>query len=674
MVLIEVHGLSFLGDGGEMGLLIRNKDWSKTAIGSPDTWPQSLRTSVSILLNSRFPMFIWWGPEHITIYNDAYRVILGEKHPAALGGSGPKVWSEIWDVVGPLANQVMQQGTSTWAEDQLLYINRLGYVEESYFTFSYSPVFDDAGTVSGVFCACTETTEKVLAAREVQESERNLRNTILQAPVAMCILKGQDFVVEIANERMFEIWGKESRDMLNKPIFEGLPEAKNQGFEQLLTHVYTTGETVCPNEVPATLPRKGKLELVYINFVYEPFRDGNGTITGVMAVAIDVSEQVYSRKKIEENEARTRLAIDSAHLGTFEIDVNKQTIIHSPRVAEIFGLDPAKQWPYQTLIDSAHKDDIEIRNKAHKTAGLTGELFYEMRIVLPDQSIRWIRLNGILINQVKSPCLIGIVLDITEEKKAAEFLEQRIEERTRELKQANDQLKQFTYAASHDLQEPLRKISFFIDRLLTGVGPSINEENKKIADRIQHTTKRMRGLIDDLLDYSNTTLGTMGFEEVDLNTIVHEVLDDMEATINEKEAIIDLDTLPRVKGDPRQLRQLFQNLVSNALKYHKKDEKPHVVIQSKVVKDMDFKRKLPAENSEVAFYEINVSDNGIGFDQADADRIFGLFHRLHGRAEYEGTGVGLAIVQKVVENHHGYIRAVSEPGKGATFNLLLPAE
>src|SRR3954469_17508210 len=135
--------LTFLKGGGEMGQRIRSFDWSKTVLGPPEQWPESLRVSTSILLNSRFPMFVWWGPEMITLYNDAYQIILADKHPNALGHSGPKVWAEIWDVVGPLADRVMEEGASTWAEDQILYMNRHGYTEETYFTFSYSPVFNE---------------------------------------------------------------------------------------------------------------------------------------------------------------------------------------------------------------------------------------------------------------------------------------------------------------------------------------------------------------------------------------------------------------------------------------------------------------------------------------------------------------------------------------------------
>jgi PAS domain S-box-containing protein len=270
--------------------------------------------------------------------------------------------------------------------------------------------------------------------------------------------------------------------------------------------------------------------------------------------------------------------------------------------------------------------------------------------------------------------MLGSMQDITERKQAAELLEQKIEERTRELRQVNDQLKQFTYAASHDLQEPLRKVSFFLERLLSNIGSSLSEENKRISERIEHTTRRMRGLIDDLLAYSNTTLGVTGFEKVDLTDVVKEVIDDMEATIIQKGATVDLQQLPRIKGDQRQLRQLFQNLISNALKYQKGDVAPQVHIRSQLVKGEAIEACIPDERKSAIFHQIMVKDNGIGFHPDDAEKIFSLFQRLHGKAEYEGTGVGLAIVQKVVENHHGFIWAESKPGEGATFNVLLPAE
>jgi PAS domain-containing protein len=237
----EPNPFLFLPGTSVMHDLIRAKDWSKTPVGAPETWPTGLCTTVSILLNSHFPMFVWWGEALTTIYNDAYMLIAGDKHPELLGKSGRAVWSEIWDDLSHLVGDVFN-GNATWSEDQLLYLNRRGYKEEAYFTFSYSPVFDERGTVQGLFCAVIETTEKVLATKKIEESERNMRSIILQSPVAMCILRGAAFTVEIANERMYELWGKRSDQVLQRPLFEGLPEARNQGFEQLLEQVYATGD------------------------------------------------------------------------------------------------------------------------------------------------------------------------------------------------------------------------------------------------------------------------------------------------------------------------------------------------------------------------------------------------------------------------------------------------
>lgn len=158
----------WLADGGEMGELIRSLDWSKSAIGPLDSWPQSLRTAVSICLNSRFPILIWWGPELVKIYNDAYRQVLGSKHPRSMGARGRDVWPEIWDIIGPMLEGVLRDGVATWSDDQLLMLERNGYPEECYFTFSYSPIRDESGGIGGVFCAVTETTGRVLSERRLR--------------------------------------------------------------------------------------------------------------------------------------------------------------------------------------------------------------------------------------------------------------------------------------------------------------------------------------------------------------------------------------------------------------------------------------------------------------------------------------------------------------------------
>lgn len=304
----------FLTGGGEMGELIRSKDWSKTSLGTPDAWPQSLRTTLSIILNSKFPMFLWWGEELTSFYNDAYRPSLGieGKHPNILGQKAEEAWSEIWPTIHPLIKQVLAGEGATWSENQLIPIYRNGKLEDVYWTFSYSPVFDESEKIAGVLVICNETTENVNSIKKLEESNSRFLNNIIQAPTAMCVLRGKNHVVEIANDLMLEIWGKSKEEVINKPIFEGMPEAKGQGFEVLLDKVYETGEKFTANERPVQLPRNGKSETIYINFVYEALKEHDGTISGIVAIAIEVTAQVLSRAKIEESEHKVRALVENA--------------------------------------------------------------------------------------------------------------------------------------------------------------------------------------------------------------------------------------------------------------------------------------------------------------------------------------------------------------------------
>lgn len=250
--------------------------------------------------------------------------------------------------------------------------------------------------------------------------------------------------------------------------------------------------------------------------------------------------------------------------------------------------------------------------------------------------------------------------------RAKQHLEQRVKDRTKalidtnaELQRSNRELEDFAYVASHDLQEPLRKIQAFGDLLEEEYSQKL-EEGKLYVDRMQHAAVRMRMLIEDLLAFSRVTTKAQEMVEVDLNKIIKETLSDMEVRIKELHAKIEIEKLPVVKADPMQMRQLFQNLISNALKFHKKGVPPHVKI-------------YPMKNlKQRAKHIIYVEDNGIGFDEKYTDRIFTVFQRLHGKDEYEGTGVGLAVVRKIIERHRGIIMAKSRLGQGAKFILTLP--
>lgn len=290
----------------EMSALIGAFDWQKNKLGAINTWPQSLKTTLSIILHSKFPMQLLWGPQLICLYNDAFRPILGNfgKHPSILGTPAKEAWSEIWDVIAPLLNQVLAGGDAIWSENQLIPIYRNGGIEDGYWTFSYSAVMNEQGAIAGILVTCNETTDKIITLQELEKSNQRYYNNIMQAPTAMCIFRGKDHVVEIANVLMLEIWGKTIDEVINKPIFEGLPEAKGQGLEVLLDNVYTNGEKFIANERPVNLPRNGKIEPTYINFVYEPLTEADGTVSGIVAIASDVTQQVITRTQLEEREQK----------------------------------------------------------------------------------------------------------------------------------------------------------------------------------------------------------------------------------------------------------------------------------------------------------------------------------------------------------------------------------
>jgi light-regulated signal transduction histidine kinase (bacteriophytochrome) len=307
-----------------------------------------------------------------------------------------------------------------------------------------------------------------------------------------------------------------------------------------------------------------------------------------------------------------------------------------------------------------------------------GDYDVEYRTVgAEDGVIRWVRAKGkVYFNENDQPVrFIGSVLDITEKVTALQKIEALVEERTKELASANEtlqkinkelqrsnqNLEEFAHAASHDLKEPVRKIHFFTHQLKEKLSVYLRDEEIRSFNRIESATDRMRNLIDDLLLYSHVSQRPHETESIDLAQKVQNVLEDLELDIEEKKAQINIEKLPIVNGYRRQLQQLFQNLISNSLKYSKKDVPPRIDITASNI----------IENQK-PYHLIAVKDNGIGFAPEYAEKIFQMFTRLHGKAEYSGTGVGLSIVKKVVENHNGYIRVKSKPGEGSTFEIYLP--
>ena len=289
-----------------MEKLIREKDWGSSPLGPIESWPPTLTTLINVMLKSRFPMFLFWGPDLISFYNDAFKPSLGVngKHPHILGRPGREAWAEIWDFIKPLIDQALA-GEAVWREDLLVPFYRNGRIEDIYWTFSYSQVTDESGKSMGVLVICNETTEQIKNTNLLRESENRFRDIVFQTPIGITIFKGRDFVVDLANQKYLEVIDKKEEDFVGKPFFEQLPELAPK-FRPLLLDVYETGIPYFGTEVLVIMKRYGRTEDTYFNFVYYPLRDNNSSIIGIIVVAAEVTDQVKAKFKVLESESKFR--------------------------------------------------------------------------------------------------------------------------------------------------------------------------------------------------------------------------------------------------------------------------------------------------------------------------------------------------------------------------------
>jgi PAS domain S-box-containing protein len=287
----------------------------------------------------------------------------------------------------------------------------------------------------------------------------------------------------------------------------------------------------------------------------------------------------------------------------------------------------------------------------------------EIRNRAKDGSYYWVNTTIVpfLDSTGKPEQYVAVRYEITERKQ----FEDQLKVYAQKLEVSNKELQDFASVAAHDLQEPLRKIQSFSDRLKIKAKTQLTEETFDYVNRIQNSAERMQILIDDLLTYSRVTTKNAPFSVTNLNETMNNVVSDLEVRIEKSNGKVEWNNLPSLEADPTQMYQLFQNLISNALKFKKPDTNSLVTVEAKLFENSPLGRPGPA-------CQITISDNGIGFDEKYLDRIFTIFQRLHGRHEYEGTGIGLAVCRKIIDRHGGFITAVSTPEQGATFIITLP--
>ncbi len=325
---------------------------------------------------------------------------------------------------------------------------------------------------------------------------------------------------------------------------------------------------------------------------------------------------------------------------------------------------------YEFYLSHVHPEDVDmLRNAVENSFEKQSDFSIEYRLITPGGEEKYIVSRGQFTpgDETRSALSIGSAFDLTSIRNIQNELERKVEE----LNRSNFDLEQFAYVASHDLQEPLRKIVSFGERLEKRSQGALDEEMGLYLDRILNATRRMQDMINNLLEFSRVARSKEGFVASDLNTIISGTLSDLEIAIQSKNAMITIDTLPiGIEVIPTQMSQLFNNLLSNSLKFMQDDRQPEIIIKSDRLDKADqLNYGLPSRGDYV---RIAFLDNGIGFENNDSSRIFTLFQRLRGRSEYEGAGIGLAVCKKVVENHSGIIMAAGKSGQGAIFTIILP--
>ena len=542
------------------------------------------------------------------------------------------------------------------------------------------PFNDENGNYAGYSGFCMDMDEIISGRKALIESQERISLMIEHSPVAICLFTGIDMKIEIANDIMIKYWGK-NKSVIGQNLEDAVPELKGQQFSSILNKVYHTGEIFRGNAMPAQLRINGIVSTYYFDFTYTPIRDSKGEIYGIMDIAIDVTGQVIASKKLEETRIGLAGAIELAELATWKLDINTNIIACSNRFINWLGImdqSPHKDIVFNLIPETHRQKVIDSIDEVTKS-GSSG--FYDSEFPIINKitgQIRIIHANAQMIYTKDGipEYLSGTALDVTEERELQEELKFKVKERTAELHAANaeleinnQELQQFAYIASHDLQEPVRKITIFTE-ILENSFEKDPDKARMYIKKITDSTKRMENLIKDVLGFSQLSNPSEKFETVDLNDIVHDILNDFDLTIEQKNAVITIQALPVLEAIPLQMSQLFGNIISNALKYCKADISPNIKIIGSTVPLRD--KKALGLHKSIDYVEITIADNGIGFNQSYAEQIFNIFQRLHGKNEFAGTGIGLAMCRKIMQNHNGIITAASEEGVGTVFKIIIP--
>ncbi len=524
-----------------------------------------------------------------------------------------------------------------------------------------------------------EITERRQVEIILRETARLLEMTINSSPLTI-IAVDHDDIVTVWNPAAERLFGWPQQEVIGHPL-PILPDDKKDEFEKIRA-IVDGKETAF---IERSHRRKKDGSLVAVDISIAPITNAEGRIIGRMGILTDITERIRAEAALRETNERLSLALEVGNAGIWEWDLKDDEVRLDDRFHTMLGYTPGElpntlpEW-----LSYHHPEDIPVWMPKAK-AYLRGDSpFYESehRIRNKAGTWSWVFTRGKLVNLIPTEPpeqFIGIAINVTESKRVEEEirklnaeLEQRVVERTAQLEIANKELEAFAYSISHDLKAPLRAVDGYAQILIEDHAVRLDDEGRRVCEVITNNARRMGKLIDDLLAFSRTGRAEINPVSVDMATLANSIF--FELTTPEERERIDFHVapLPRAIGDPTLLRQVWMNLLGNAVKFSAKKERAVIEVGCAVTPPTTMATSVSSEiikgKPAVVYF---IRDNGAGFDMAYVGKLFAVFQRLHSAKEYEGTGVGLAIVQRIVQRHGGRIWAEGEPGKGAIFHFTL---
>ena len=677
-------GLSFLSDAGELAALIVAYDWETSPLGSPQSWSPALCATLGLILPARAEIVLFWGPDYVAFYNDAYAPTIGNKHPRALGRPACENWSELWDDLEPLLSGVRTSGQTFSAKDRPFYIERHGVGENVYFDVSYSAVREADGGVGGILCIVSETTARVHAQQQIADERERLAQLFQQAPSFMALLEGPAHVFGFVNHAYQQLIGH--RDILGHPLAEALPEVIGQGIVDLLNHVYATGEAYTGKAIPVALQRLpgAQPESRILDFVYQPIKNASGDITGIFVEGFDVTDIARAEAELRASEIKFRSFAQAIPNHYWTAPSDGRLDWFNDQVYAYSGMNPG-ELDGESWTAMIHPEDLPEARQRWQSALKSGEIYEaEFRLKRRDGTWRWHIARAVpIFDEGEITRWVGTHTDIQDQKEVATaladinaILESRVEERTRQLLEAEEALRQsqkmeavgqLTGGLAHDFNNLLQGITGALDRVQSRLAQGRLGDVDRFVKAAIESANRAASLTHRLLAFSRQQ--TLAPCPADMNQLISSMDDLVRRTMGpmiEVEVVCAGGLWP-AKVDVSQLESALLNLCINA-----RDAMPsggHLTIET-ANKWFDERAAQLRELPPGQYVSLCVTDTGSGMTPEVMARAFDPFFTT--KPLGRGTGLGLSMIYGFVRQSGGQVRIYSEAGHGTTICLYLP--